>query len=207
MCWSGCGNHVGVPAGAAHQWSADRWPAALEQLYPGITQELFDDTVPTATWPRTSDGTCRATGCSRTTPRSSPPARAGRCWSATSGSARGHPERAFHGAHRHPGPGRTPDHSTITGVKVQRLDGDGAEEFLEADFVVDATGRGSRPQCGWRTSATPGARGAQEDRPGYVTQHLQAEVEPVQGDLSINWWPTATRAAASSPTPTTAGSR
>ncbi|MFF5207164.1 FAD-dependent oxidoreductase [Streptosporangium sp. NPDC000396] len=82
----------------------------------------------------------------------------------------------------------TPDHSRVTGVRVQRQEEGSAEEVLEADLVVDATGRGSRTpvwleQFGYERPA--------EERIKinltYTTRHYRLPDEAIlRGDLSIN---------------------
>lgn len=80
----------------------------------------------------------------------------------------------------------TPDRSQVTGVRVQRLHSDDAEETVRADLIVDATGRGSRTPV-WL--AQLGYPQVEEDRTkiglGYVTQHYTMRGDPWQGDLAI----------------------
>ena len=80
----------------------------------------------------------------------------------------------------------TPDSSQVTGVRVQRLQGDTPEETLRADLVVDATGRGSRTPV-WL--AQLGYPQVEEEQTkiglGYVTQHYTLREDPWQGDLAI----------------------
>lgn len=79
----------------------------------------------------------------------------------------------------------TPDHSRVTGARVVRQGGDLTEQVLEADLVVDCTGRGSRmgvwlEELGYRRPA--------EDKVkiglAYTTRHFQLrpESDPL-GDL------------------------
>jgi 2-polyprenyl-6-methoxyphenol hydroxylase-like FAD-dependent oxidoreductase len=80
----------------------------------------------------------------------------------------------------------TPDHSRVTGVRV-RADGDAAgETVIEADLVVDSTGRGSR------TAAWLAEWGY--DRPeeelvkinlAYTTRHYRLASDPFGTDLAI----------------------
>ena len=80
----------------------------------------------------------------------------------------------------------TPDHSRITGVRVLR-DNDGAEVMLDADLVVDATGRGSRTPV-WLEEL--GYARPDEDRVkvdlAYTTRHYRLSSNPYGTDLSIN---------------------
>ena len=81
----------------------------------------------------------------------------------------------------------TADRSRITGARVQRQDGDGNPEVIDADLVVDATGRGSRTPV-WLVEL--GYPEVVEERKkiglGYVTQYYKLKADPYQGDLSIN---------------------
>ncbi|MER5325522.1 NAD(P)/FAD-dependent oxidoreductase [Streptosporangium roseum] len=81
----------------------------------------------------------------------------------------------------------TPDHSRVNGVRVQSLEEGGAEEVISADLVVDATGRGSRTPIWLEDLGYPRVK---EDRKkiglGYVTQHYRLTADPYHGDLSIN---------------------
>ncbi|MCG5216047.1 NAD(P)/FAD-dependent oxidoreductase [Streptosporangium soli] len=86
----------------------------------------------------------------------------------------------------------TVDNSRVTGVRVQPLgdeDGGavGAEQVINADLVVDATGRGSRTPIWLEALGYPRV---EETRTkiglGYVTQHYKLTADPYDGDLSIN---------------------
>lgn len=82
----------------------------------------------------------------------------------------------------------TADNSRVTGARVQ-AHGETTEQIIDADLVVDATGRGSRTpvwleQLGY-------ARPAEERKKidlVYVTQHfkLRPGVDPFDGDVAIN---------------------
>jgi 2-polyprenyl-6-methoxyphenol hydroxylase-like FAD-dependent oxidoreductase len=80
----------------------------------------------------------------------------------------------------------TPDRSQVTGVRVQRLPGDTAEETVRADLVVDATGRGSRTPTWFAELGYPQV---EEERTkiglGYATQHYRLRSDPWHGDLAI----------------------
>lgn len=83
------------------------------------------------------------------------------------------------------GPTTTSDRSRVTGVRVQRA---GQEEEIQADLVVDATGRGSRTPA-WL--AELGYDRPPEDRVRidltYTTRRYWLPAHDVlQGDLSIN---------------------
>lgn len=94
------------------------------------------------------------------------------------------------------GPVSSRDRSRIVGVRV--LPEGGTERTLEADLVVDATGRGSRTpawleECGYRRP--------EEDRVkvdlAYTTRHYRLRSDPYEGALSINpvAWPDNPRGA------------
>lgn len=80
----------------------------------------------------------------------------------------------------------TPDRSRVTGVRVQRPD-ETTADIVEADLVVDTTGRGSRTPV-WLTEW--GYQEVAEERKkiglGYVTQYYRLNSDPYHGDLSIN---------------------
>jgi 2-polyprenyl-6-methoxyphenol hydroxylase-like FAD-dependent oxidoreductase len=80
----------------------------------------------------------------------------------------------------------SPDRERIIGARVRHLDGDAGEEVIEADLVVDATGRGSRAPAMLERLGYPRVP---EDRIkinlGYVTQHYELDDDPWQGDLAI----------------------
>jgi 2-polyprenyl-6-methoxyphenol hydroxylase-like FAD-dependent oxidoreductase len=81
----------------------------------------------------------------------------------------------------------TPDRSRITGVRVLSEDEGSPEEFLDADLVVDATGRGSRTPV-WLEEL--GYERPKEDRMkvdlAYTTRHYRLYSDPYGTDLSIN---------------------
>lgn len=68
----------------------------------------------------------------------------------------------------------TPGRTTVTGVRVNPLDGDRAEERLDADLVVDSSGRGGRTTA-WLTEL--GYQAPDEDKVvvdiKYVSQRLR----------------------------------
>jgi 2-polyprenyl-6-methoxyphenol hydroxylase-like FAD-dependent oxidoreductase len=82
----------------------------------------------------------------------------------------------------------TPGADRVTGVRVRRAAEGDAEEVIEADLVVDATGRGSRTPA-WLEEF--GYRRPDEDRVrinlSYTTRHYRLPDESIlDGDLSIN---------------------
>lgn len=80
----------------------------------------------------------------------------------------------------------TPDAATVTGAHIQRQERDSTLETLEADLVVDATGRGSRTPA-WLEEL--GYARPPEDRVkidlAYTTRHYQAPYDPFGSDLAI----------------------
>jgi len=80
----------------------------------------------------------------------------------------------------------TADRSQVTGVRVQRLQDGSQEETVSADLVVDATGRGSRTPV-WLTQL--GYPEVEEERTkiglGYVTQHYTLREDVWDGDLAF----------------------
>lgn len=177
----------GCPQGRHINGLLARGQEAMEELYPGITEELFADGVPTGD----------LAGNVRWYFRGRPVVqeKAGLvCVAASRPMLERHVRertQAFSNvsfAERHDilGLTATPDNSRITGVRVQRA-GSEHEEDITADLVVDATGRGSRTPL-WLTAL--GYPEVQEDRKriglGYVTQHYRLTRDPYGDDLSIN---------------------
>lgn len=80
-----------------------------------------------------------------------------------------------------PGLLASPDRARVTGVRLARKDG-AAEELLEADLVVDATGRGSRSPA-WL--AALGYERPEEERVevdmGYTSRHYRREPGQLPG--------------------------
>ncbi|MEY9857939.1 2-polyprenyl-6-methoxyphenol hydroxylase-like FAD-dependent oxidoreductase [Catenulispora sp. GAS73] len=78
----------------------------------------------------------------------------------------------------------TADHAQVTGVKVQKSGEPG--ETIAADLVVDATGRGSRTPVWLEEMGYPRV---EEERTniglGYVTQNYKMKADPYDGDLAI----------------------
>lgn len=82
----------------------------------------------------------------------------------------------------------TADNSTVVGARVQ-AHGEQTDKVIDADLVVDATGRGSRTPV-WLEQL--GYAKPEEERKKidlvYVTQHykLRPGADPFQGDVAIN---------------------
>ncbi|MFI7545118.1 FAD-dependent oxidoreductase [Actinoplanes sp. NPDC049599] len=81
----------------------------------------------------------------------------------------------------------TDDHEQITGVRVQRRAAGAVPETLDADLVVDATGRGSRTPA-WLEEL--GYQRPEEERVkvglAYTTRHYRLRPEMFDGVQSIN---------------------
>ncbi|MFC0863861.1 NAD(P)/FAD-dependent oxidoreductase [Sphaerimonospora cavernae] len=168
-----------------------RGQRVMEELYPGITEQLFADGVPTGDLA----GSVRwYFNGSRLRQR-----HAGLvCVAASRPKLEHHirertrvlPGVVFAERHDILGLEATPDRSRVIGVRVQSLDGDdgaGEEKVISADLVVDATGRGSRTPIWLEALGYPRV---EEERTkiglGYVTQHYRLTADPYHGDLSIN---------------------
>lgn len=166
-----------------------RGQLAMEEMYPGITEEIFADGVPTGDlaghvrWyfngkrlkPEVAGLTCVA---------ASRPMLEKHIRRRTAAL----PAVSFREQHDILGLVTTADRSRVTGVRVQSLAGKkGGEEVVEADLVVDATGRGSRTPVWLEELGYP--RVTEERKKiglGYVTQHYKLLEDPYDGDLSIN---------------------
>ncbi|GGZ35961.1 FAD-binding monooxygenase [Streptomyces inusitatus] len=79
----------------------------------------------------------------------------------------------------------TEDRGRIDGVVV--ADRDGTEELIEADLVLDASGRGSRTSARLVELGYPQV---EEERRkiglGYTTRHYRMRTDPYRGDIAIN---------------------
>jgi len=178
----------GCPQGRHISGLLTRGQRAVESLYPGITQELFDDGVPqgdlagTVRWyvqgkrmkQQNADMLC--VGASR--PKLEYHVRE---------RTLAIPNVRFAERHDILGLVTDPSKTKVIGALVHNKDSDKGEEILEADLVVDATGRGSRTPIWLEDLGYPRV---QEDRKkiglAYVTQHYRLRNDPYLGDLSIN---------------------
>lgn len=177
----------GCPQGRHINGLLARGQLAMEELYPGITEELFADGVPTGDlagdvrWyfrgkkikPQAAGLVCVA---------ASRPMLEHHIWQRTAAL----PGVVFVGEHDILGLATTPDRSRVTGVCVQRI-GETEPRTLTADLVVDATGRGSRTPV-WLEELGYGRVEEERKKIGltYVTQHYRLTQDPYHGDLSIN---------------------
>jgi 2-polyprenyl-6-methoxyphenol hydroxylase-like FAD-dependent oxidoreductase len=161
----------------------------MEELFPGLTQEMIDYGVPTGDL----SGSCRWY------------ARGNRLKQQHAGlttlgvvrplfeyfireRVQQFPNVVFTEQHDILGLVTTADKSAVTGVRVQARGSD-TDEVIEADLVVDATGRGSRTPV-WLEQL--GYEKPFEERKkidlGYVTQHfrLRPGANPFGTDVAIN---------------------
>jgi 2-polyprenyl-6-methoxyphenol hydroxylase-like FAD-dependent oxidoreductase len=85
----------------------------------------------------------------------------------------------------------TPDHRRVTGARVQRQGQGGAPEVLQADLVIDSTGRGSRTPAWLEEMGYPRP---DEDRVkvdlAYTTRHYWLPYDPFGSDQVIILAPT-----------------
>ncbi|GAA3107477.1 FAD-dependent oxidoreductase [Streptosporangium carneum] len=182
------GPRRGCPQGRHINGLLARGQLAMEELFPGITEELFADGVPTGD----------LAGDVRWYFKGKPVRQqhAGLvCVSASRPMLERHirertqalPNVVFLEKYDILGIEATADHSRITGVRVQRLGEDDSVEILDADLVVDATGRGSRTPIWLENLGYPRVPEVRKKIGlGYVTQHYRLLADPYHGDLSIN---------------------
>lgn len=181
------GPRRGCPQGKHINGLLARGQQALEELYPGLTSEMAADGVPLGDL--AGDVRWYFNG------KHLKQQHAGLvCIAATRPMLEKHirartaaiPNITFRERHDVLGLETTADHSRVTGVRVQALDA-AEHEVLDADFVVDATGRGSRMPV-WLEELGYG-RVEEDSRKvglGYVTQHYRLHKDHHFGDLSIN---------------------
>lgn len=182
------GPRRGCPQGKHINGLLARGGEIMEELYPGITQELFDDGVPTGDLA----GDVRWFFNGKKLAQQS----AGlRCVAASRPMLEKHirnrtaalPNISFAEKTDILGLVTSADDSKVVGVKVQKVARNSSERTITADLVVDATGRGSRTpiwleQLGY-------ARVEEESKKiglTYVTQHYRLTKDPYGTDLSIN---------------------
>jgi 2-polyprenyl-6-methoxyphenol hydroxylase-like FAD-dependent oxidoreductase len=161
----------------------------MEELFPGITQELIDNTVPTGDL----SGSCRwyANGY-RLKQEHGDLITLGVIRPVLEWHIRERvqqiPNVSFIEEHDILGLITTPDKSKVTGARVQAR-GEKTDKVIEADLVVDATGRGSRTPV-WLEQL--GYEKPFEERKkidlAYVTQHFRVRpgADPFNGDVAIN---------------------
>lgn len=182
------GARRGCPQGRHINGLLARGQKAMEEMYPGITEELFADGVPTGDLA----GSVRWYFSGRQLKQQD----AGLvCVAASRPMLERHIRERTHAIanvsfveeHDILGLETTVDRGRITGVRVQPQDEGSVEQVIGADMVVDATGRGSRTPIWLEELGYPRV---EEERKkiglGYVTQHYRLLEDPYDGDLSIN---------------------
>jgi 2-polyprenyl-6-methoxyphenol hydroxylase-like FAD-dependent oxidoreductase len=161
----------------------------MEELFPGLFQELLDNTVPTGDL----SGTCRwyAQGLRLKQVKGGLPT-----LGVTRPVLEWHirervqklPNVVFVEEHDILGLATTPDKSKVIGARVQ-AHGESTEKVIDSDLVVDATGRGSRTPV-WLEQL--GYARPKEERKKldlvYVTQHfrLRPGADGFDGHVAIN---------------------
>ena len=163
-----------------------RGRVVMEELFPGITDELIKDGCPTGDFA----GDVRWYFHGRPAKQQSigyiaVPATAPLMERHIRERTQALPNVRFLEQHDIIGLVTTGDRSRVTGVTVHAA-GQGGPETVPADLVVDATGRGSRTP-GWVRDL--GYPEVPEERKkiglGYVTQHYRLRSDPFGGDLAI----------------------
>ncbi|WP_367318527.1 FAD-dependent oxidoreductase [Streptomyces sp. HUAS ZL42] len=164
-----------------------RGQLVMEEFYPGITQEIFADGVPTG-------DLCGDVRWYFNGVRIEQEDAGLTCVAASRPMLEKHirrrtaalPNVVFVEEHGILGLATTPDRGTVVGVRVLEH-GHKHEHTIEADLVVDATGRGSRTpvwlqELGYETVEEESKKVGL----GYVTQHYKLKADPYGHDLSIN---------------------
>jgi 2-polyprenyl-6-methoxyphenol hydroxylase-like FAD-dependent oxidoreductase len=185
------GPRRGVPHGRHAHGLVARGQQLLEELLPGLTEELRADGVPTGDF--NADARWYFGG------RRMQPGRSGlACISSTRPVLEYHVRERVHALanvsflERHDVLGlvNTPDGARVLGAAV-RDQRDGAVETLEADLVVDTTGRGSRTPA-WLEGM--GYQRPVEQKVGiglaYTTRHYRVHDDPFGTDLIMISAPT-----------------
>lgn len=178
----------GVPQGRHVHGLLARGQQILEELFPGFTQDAVDAGIPTGDLGELrwyfngvrlapSNAGCLCVSAARPVLESRVRARVAAL-----------PNVMFAEGQDITGLVTTRDRGRVTGVRIQRHGGDGAEDVLDADLVVDATGRGSRTPV-WLEEF--GYRRPEEERIKidltYTTRLYRLPDESIlRGDLSIN---------------------
>jgi 2-polyprenyl-6-methoxyphenol hydroxylase-like FAD-dependent oxidoreductase len=164
-----------------------RGQQVMEELYPGITEEIFADGVPTG-------DLCGNVRWYFNGVRIQQEVAGLTCVAASRPMLEKHirrrtevlPNVEFVEQRDILGLVTTANRGQVVGVRVQRV-GETDETVIDADLVVDATGRGSRTPVWLEELGYPTV---EEERKkvglGYVTQHYRLKCDPYHGDLSIN---------------------
>lgn len=163
-----------------------RGRVVMEELYPGITEELLADGCPSGDFA----GDCRWYFHGRAVRREdigyiAVPATAPLMERHIRERTAKLPNVLFRERRDILGLVTTADATRVIGVRVQEL-GAKDHEVIDAELVVDATGRGSRTPIWLEELGYPSV---EEERKkiglGYVTQHYRLHADPWDGDLAI----------------------
>jgi 2-polyprenyl-6-methoxyphenol hydroxylase-like FAD-dependent oxidoreductase len=177
----------GVPQGHHIHALLARGQQALEELFPGLTAELVAQGVPAGDMLANarvylSGHRLRQTHTGLVLLCASRPVLEGY----VRARVRALPNVALLGSYDIMGLAATPDGRRVTGARVQRREGGSAEEVLDADLVVDATGRGSRTPV-WLEALGYGRPARDEVRIGlgYATRNYRLPPGALGGDLAV----------------------
>jgi 2-polyprenyl-6-methoxyphenol hydroxylase-like FAD-dependent oxidoreductase len=177
----------GVPHGRHAHALLARGQQALEELFPGLTAELIAQGVPVGDL--LADGRWYVSGhrlrqghIGLVTLSVSRPLLEGY----VRARVRALPNLRFLDSCHIVGLAATPDGRRVTGARVLRRAGDGAEEVLGADLVVDATGRGSRTPT-WLQALGYARPDEEQVRVGlgYATRTYRLPPDALDGDLAV----------------------
>ncbi|YCK42739.1 FAD-dependent oxidoreductase [Actinomadura sp. ATCC 39365] len=180
------GPRRGVPHGCHAHALLARGQQILDELFPGLTQQMIDDGVPAGDlatslrWyfngRRLRPAPTGLISVSATRPVLEEQVR---------NRVAALPNVRFLERTDILGPTATPARDRVTGVRVRGTDG--VEQHLACDLLVDATGRGSRTPAWLQELGFPRP---DEDRVkiglAYTTRHFRLRRDPYGEDLSIN---------------------
>jgi 2-polyprenyl-6-methoxyphenol hydroxylase-like FAD-dependent oxidoreductase len=182
----GSAQRRGVPQGHHIHALLARGQQALEELFPGLTAELVAQGVPAGDMLANarvflSGHRLRQTHTGLLLLCASRPVLEGH----VRARVRALPNVAFQDSRDIMGLAATPDGRRVTGARVQRREGGNGEEVLDADLVVDATGRGSRTPV-WLEALGYGRPARDQVRIGlgYATRTYRLPPGALGGDLA-----------------------
>jgi len=182
----------GVPQGRHLNALLARGQQALEELFPGLTAELVAHGVPAGDV--LGNGRCYLNGHRL---RQTHTGLVALCASRPflEGHVRGRvwalPNVQFLDACDILELATTPDGGRVTGTRVRHRADSGAKEVLDADLVVDATGRGSRSPLWLEALGYPRPPTEQvRIGLGYATRTYRLPPDPLGGDLGVLHAPT-----------------
>jgi 2-polyprenyl-6-methoxyphenol hydroxylase-like FAD-dependent oxidoreductase len=182
----------GVPHGRHTHALLARGQQALEELFPGLTAELVAHGVPAGDvlgngrW-YLGGHRLRQTHTGLVALCASRPFLEGH----VRGRVRALPNVGFLDACAILGLATTPDGGRVTGTRVRRWTDGGAEQVLDADLVVDATGRGSRTPLWLEALGYPRPPTEQvRIGLGYATRTYRLPPDALSEDLGVLHAPT-----------------